>query len=282
MPLTREQRFGSLRRIDHRELETPGGGAVGRRAWANVVDLLEQIELCSFRGGCHAYASTLASRMAGGVGVSESTLHRTRRLAASLGLLETRACYTSDRQTSNHWIVQWTRVRLLSGAEEPAPETDTPPCLTDTPPCQTDTPIKGLASTSTPASVSGRQPSSRPEKQPSEAPSRIPAPPRDHAFRVLCKLKGPGKATPRDQAAAWKWCACSHLFGEQWLANVTEAVERVGPANRFAYAWSVAREGPGEAELYRAMARAPEPPGDWPWQEAKLRERACVAEGVGL
>lgn len=306
LPLTRRQRFGSLRAID------PDTLGVGRRAWSRVVDLLEQVELCSQRDGCHAYAETLAARMAGGIGVSESTLHRTRRLAQRLGLLATRHRHDGHRQQSNVWAVDWTRITGLAGIEVTAPlaegTTDTPGYQTDTPGCQTDTLLIGTASTKTSTTTFGRLGAGRSEKDRSEkdrsanglaaagacprgrapaegpTPARrprvaIPAqvpPPLEHlARRVVARIGKPQSA--RDLEAAWKWAAAASVLGEAWLADLCEAphVVETRPRNPWAYCARVAQQSAAEqgVSLAQLMARTDPPPRDWQWRR---EPRLCV------
>ena len=178
LPLTRGERFRALAAINHRALALPDGRPVGRRLWAHVVDLVEQIELCG-SSECFAYTATLAARMAGGVGVSRATFFRVRAAAEALGLIAAKHRHNGQGQASNEWRIDWIRVESLAPpraegptgprpaasaetgngdragrkasrrAEAPAggrpdgrkarPKTETHPCQTETHPSQTET-----------------------------------------------------------------------------------------------------------------------------------------------
>jgi len=70
--------------------------------------LIEQLELCGHRDGCHPYMQTLADRM----GYSIRTVRRTVALAKRLGVVAVEAKMTRG-QTANEYFVQWERVKEL-------------------------------------------------------------------------------------------------------------------------------------------------------------------------
>lgn len=152
--LSREQKFAALAAIP------PERVGVSRTRWAQVVDLLTQIELRTGQGVCHCYVETLAAVMNRGVGVSLPTFHRVRRVAEDLELLVRKLRHSGHHQQSNEWRIRWDRVSLLAGdapAEAPqlAPpksdtlvrKSDTLGCQSDTPRCQSDTLYKRNSST---------------------------------------------------------------------------------------------------------------------------------------
>lgn len=146
LPLSREDRFALLRAIDPASLavdEKP----VGRRTWANVVDLVMQVEFCTARDGCFAYAETLAARMAGGVGVSRATFFRARSVAVAVGVVEAEHRHGRSGQQSNAWRVRWDRVQALSKSQLRLTETHPSQARgkTETAPSQIDTAPSQLA-----------------------------------------------------------------------------------------------------------------------------------------
>ncbi len=110
LPLSRAQRIKALKAIDYRSLEPP----VARKQWANVLDLLIQVECCSGRHGTHASLETLASRMRETIGVSARTARRASKVAQSVGLLGVE--YRSGRRSI--YRILWDRAVALSQLDE--------------------------------------------------------------------------------------------------------------------------------------------------------------------
>lgn len=149
--LSRKQRLDAVQAIDPDQL------GIGRRTWANIVDLLTQIEVCTSPDGCFAYAETLAARMRVGAGVSRATLFRASKQARELGLLESFGRVNRQGTQSNEWRVNWHRVSVLAQAAgwEPLPEPAPPPdrrktetgvAQTETGGSHSETPLIGIVS----------------------------------------------------------------------------------------------------------------------------------------
>lgn len=110
--LSRDDKLAALAAIP------PDRVGLSRLRWAQVVDLLTQIELRTGRGVCHCYAETLRAVMNRGVGVPETTFHRIRRAAERAGLLAKTMRHDGRRQQSNEWRIQWDRVSGLAAGVE--------------------------------------------------------------------------------------------------------------------------------------------------------------------
>lgn len=270
LPLAREDRFEALRRLDPKQV------GIGRRQWLRVVDLLIQVEVTAKNGDCHAYAQTLAARMAEKVGVSKATLHRARRAAEAAGLLTVSHRHNGDRQLSNHWLVQWDRIVLLSRANK----TDTGACQTDTPPCQTDTLIRNNLDL-TLTELRSVDASVEVDQINREWDGPIAPPDPDEARRFGRRV-GPPKSR-RDIEAAWKLTALKAVLGERWFGHLTQGVQAT-PGIRTPWAWVMrtaangTREcpGPGRTGLAQLMDRVEGPPPGWPGKSV-IAERQCAA-----
>lgn len=296
LPLSRDERLAALRRIDPDRVE------IGRRQWRTVVDLLTQVELCSLRDGCHAYVETLAARMAGGVGVSRSSVDRARRTAEAAGLLTVTRRHDGHRQQSSVWAVQWSRVAILGGpTDQPVSSTDQPvssapaACQTDRAarridgrPYQIDSLNRGSVSTTVPTSVHGRPSTEDREERAKPAPAGLvpmaaePVPDPARAYR-LARLVGRPQ-NDRQLSTAWKLAALTPVLGERWLAEIEGALRTVhGIRDRWAYLWTLARDGthahagPGDAVLRRLLRSIDEPAAGWWRAERELTGRLCEA-----
>ncbi len=253
LPLSRDERLSALRAIRAEDLQ------VGRRSWSNVVDLLEQIEFCTMRDGCFAYAETLAARMNGKRGVSRPTFFRTSKLAKELGLLSAMQ-RTSSRgaSQSNEWRVNWAKVMSLAhGTETPPCQTETPPSQTDTPPCQTETPLIRINPVVNPVFNPSRSSRSTVEDDQKENWSEADqAATRDVANRIVRALAPPRSDADRSLVAKVAWLA-GRVYSEHWLWDAVEACRRTRPANWYAYWFTCLAEGAAREgkQLERELAR---------------------------
>ncbi len=242
--LSREQRIGALRSIDAGQLD------VGRGAWGNVVDLLMQVEFCTMRDGCFAYAEVLAARMKQNAGVSKATFFRTVKLAKSLGLLVTESRYNRQGQQSNEWLVQWQKVAALAGGGGShvlgrESQNDTGGSHFDTGGSQNDTPnIRNRTDISTVINT-GRLVDGDQIDDSKQTLSRAELGGlRETGNRILRKIGGP--KSRRDRELVAKIAILSRKFGENWLWDAVEGVVRTNPRNRFGYLHSSLRNATRE------------------------------------
>lgn len=105
LPLTREERFTILARVD------PTRVGISSRAWPTVRELLRQIEFC---GGSDEKSFAKVETLAFRLGRSERSVQRARALAVAAGLVAVQPRWHSNGQSSNLYAVQWDRLAALA------------------------------------------------------------------------------------------------------------------------------------------------------------------------